>query len=131
MGRRDRRENPIIHRTKLFGGTRTAMELHRELAWNNAKCNGCGSGETTLRASIYVALSDMSADTRMRIEYEIAMGRIKEVALASGPGILMSRQIACKGCQSNLERAAAKGPSYAVVDLDYGPRDDKPIVGVV
>lgn len=130
MGRRDRLQNPIIHREKLFGGTRTAMELHRELAWNNAKCDGCGSAETTLRVSVYVALSDMSANTRMRIEYEIAMGRIKEVPLDTGPGILMSRQVACKSCQANLERAAAKGPSYAVVDLDFGPGEDRPIVGV-
>lgn len=133
MGRRDRLQNPaaeVIHRDKLFGGRYTAHELHVKLAWNNAKCSACGAGPA-IRIRVMIALDDMSLETRSAIEIEIALKRVKSVMTVKGWAICASQMFACKSCRMTAEIAAAKGPSYAMVDIDRGPGEDKPIVGVI
>lgn len=125
----DGKPNPIIHRRKLFGGVETAQEVHARVAWGGAKCDGC-KGPPSIRIQIFVALNDMSLDTRVALEAEIAAGRIRTVPLTNGPGVCVSRAFACAICQPAAERAAARGPSYAVVDIERGPGADIPVVGV-
>lgn len=124
-------DNPIIHSTKLFGGRTTAMELHRKLAWKNHPCDGCGAKDTSLRVQTFVLLSDMSLDTRLAIEYQVSIGKLHTIKTPSGKAIRTGIQHACPRCSPALERAAAKGPSYAIVDIDRGPGEDKPMIQVV
>lgn len=125
----DRKANPIVHRTALFGGRETAMEVHRRLAWNNARCTGCG-GLPVVCARTFVALTDMSMDTRVAIEVEIAMGRIKTTPTKQGQAICTGVAYACSGCKATMARQLAKGPSYAMTDWDEGPGEDPIIVAV-
>lgn len=136
MGRRDRlrtekprTENPIIHRDKLFGGQVTAEELHAKLAWGGANCSACPS-PAAMRVQIFVALRDMSANLRRAVEIQVALGNIHTVPTALGPAVRTSYQFACHRCSPALERAAARGPSYAIVDIDRGPGPDRILVGV-
>lgn len=124
-------KTPIIHRRKLFGGRYTAMELHRKLAWGGHLCDGCGAKDVSLRVQVFVALSDMSLTTRMEIEFQISIGALKKVMTAGGHAIRTSIMHACPRCQPALERATARGPSYAMRDLDYGPGEDKAQVQVI
>jgi hypothetical protein len=136
MGRRNRirnasPSNPVIHRDKLFGGRTNAMDLHRRLAWGGKKCDGCGAADTAIRIQTFVALNDMSMATRMEIEFRISLGQLHTINTAAGRAIRTGIMHACPRCSPALERAAAKGPSYAIVDIDRGPGEDKPVVGVI
>lgn len=125
-------DNPIIHSTKLFGGRETAMELHRRLAWNGKPCDGCGAKDTSLRIQTFVLMSDMSADTRMAIEFQISIKKLHAAKLPGGRRAIRTGVMhACPRCAPSLERAAAKGPSYAILDFDRGPGEDKPLIQVV
>ena len=46
------------------------------------------------------------------------------------PYIRVSEKVACAGCQVIAERAAARGPSWCVVEIKRGPGDVKPSVRV-
>lgn len=120
----------IIHRRKLFGGRITAHEIHAKYAWNNRRCDACG-GPTAIRVQIFVALRDMSAAVREAVEVEIALGRIHAKSTINGPAVRTSFMHACSGCSMAAERAAARGPSFAMIDIDRGPGVDKPVVGVI
>lgn len=133
MGRRDRQQNPIVHRSKLFGGRATAHELHAKLAWGGKPCSACGA-PPAIRIQIFVALSDMSLALRLAVEAEIAAGRLHTMHSTAGPAVRTSVMMACSRCAPAAERAAANpsyAPSYAIVDIDRGPGEDKPVVGVI
>lgn len=119
----------IIHRRRLFNG-RPAAEVYAEDAWPGAKCSGCGSAHVVLRVQVFIALSDMSADLRHRAMIELALRRVYSVKTKRGTAIRWSEQYACGLCRAALERAAARGPSYAIVDLERPPGPEVPIVGV-
>lgn len=119
----------IIHRTRLFNG-RPAAEVYAEDAWPGRKCLGCG-GPPVMRAQIFVALADMSSETRTAILYEIAFKRINTVQTVKGPAIRQADVVACHHCKRSLERQLAKAPSYCMIDRDLGPGPDNPIVGVI
>lgn len=119
----------IIHRRKLFGG-RPAAEVYAEDAWPGARCSGCGSSHVVLRVQVFIALSDMSAQLRDRTRIELALRRVHPVRTKRGTAVRWSEQFACGNCRASLIRAAARGPSYAIVDIDEGPGPDVPIVGV-
>jgi hypothetical protein len=122
--------NPIIHSTKLFGGQVTAEELHARLAWGDAVCTGC-RGRPCMRVQIFIRLVDMSPDECGTANLGISLGSIKPVKLPSGhTAIVYSRAFACGLCKRALERVAAKAPSYAIVDISYGPGPDKALVAV-
>jgi len=119
----------ILHRRKLFNG-RPAAEVYAEDAWPGARCGGCRSSHVVLRVQVFIALADMSADLRHRAMFELALRRVHPVKTKRGTAVRWSEQFACRGCRAALIRAAARGPSYAIVDLDEGPGPDVPIVGV-
>jgi len=119
-----------IHRSKLFGG-RPAAEVYAEDAWPGARCGGCRSSHVVLRVQVFIALADMSADLRHRAMVELALRRVHPVKTKRGTAVRWSEQFACSGCQASLERAAARGYSFAIVDIDRGPGPEVPIVGVI
>lgn len=124
-----RTNNPVVHRRKLFGGRVTAEELHHKLAWGGAKCSAC-SAPPAIRIQIFVALSDMSLDTRTAVEIQLALGKLHAVMTDRGKVIRTSLMFACTGCQQAAERAAAKGPSYAIVDISRGPGPENALIAV-
>lgn len=120
----------VVHRKKLFGG-RPAAEVYADDAWPGARCGGCGSAHVVIRVQVFIALSDMSADLKHRAMVELALRRVHPVKTKRGMAIRWSEQYACRGCRASLERAAARGYSFAIVDIDRGPGPEVPIVGVI
>jgi len=121
----------IIHSKKLFDGRFTAEELHRTLAWGAATCNGCGSSKLAIRIQIFIRLIDMNPHERSTAELGIALREIKPVTFPDGnKAILYSRIHACDLCKPAAERAAAKAPSYSIVDISRGPGPDNALVSV-
>lgn len=121
----------IIHSEKLFQGRKTAEQIHRELAWGkNVKCEACGAPPAA-RIQTFVLLTDMSLHTQMAILFEVSQKRLHLVKFVAGQGVRTGVVHPCSSCLPSAERAAARGPSYAIVDIDRGPGPDAPIVQVV
>lgn len=125
----------VIHRKKLFRGVKTAEQVYRELAFANRKCAECG-GPPAIRVKVFYPLTEI---------HETLLDAVKLECLVTGepPPILRANEkygnqlimkvsdiVACERCAAALERAAAKAPSYAIVDIDRGPGKDRPIVQV-
>lgn len=120
----------IRHRKKLFGGRETAQQVHAEMAWWGMSCGSCG-GPPALRVQIFAYLSDLDATARQVMAMEIEAKRVDPLKTKDGTLVRMSEAVACAMCAPRLERAAAKAPSWAHVDLDRGPGADTAIVGVI
>jgi hypothetical protein len=119
-----------LHRKKLFGGRMTAHEIHVKYAWHGRKCDGCGA-PPAMRIQIFVALSDMEVKLREAVQVEIALRRVATKMTVLGTAVRTSFVHACAACGPAAERAAARGPSYAMVDIDRGPGPDRQVVGVI
>lgn len=119
----------IIHRDKLFNGQTTAERLHAELAWYGKKCL-CGS-PPAMRIQVFILLSDMVAEQRDQIEIQIAKKQISVANLGPGRAVRWADVYPCMTCSPAAERAAAKAPSYAVVDIERSPGPENPVVGVI
>lgn len=122
----------IIHRTRLFGGVKTAQEIHAEYGWRQ-RCEKCGAPP--------------AVQVRMFMEHDEFVQRSPEMAAAIaitnpkgnyipcvpmtfGNMVRFSTVTACKAHQKELEQMAAKAPSYVLVEVDYGPGADKPFIQV-
>lgn len=120
----------VIHRRKNFNGRETAQQVHAELAWWKKRCTACG-GPPAMRVQVYLLLTDLPPDARAVAELEIAAKRVIPLALKGGDAVRVSEVYACTGCKASVERVIARdAPSYAIIDRDYGPGPDSPIVGV-
>lgn len=133
MGRRDRlKSNPIIHRQKLFGGVKTAQEIHAEHGFRE-RCLKCG-GPPVIQVRMFMH-HDEFVQRSPQLAATIAMTNpngqyIPCVPTTFGPFVRFSTVTACKAHQKELELTAAKAPSYVLVEIDRGPGADNPIVQV-
>jgi hypothetical protein len=140
--RRATKGGEIIHREKLFGGKFTAEEAHAAHVFKGQKCAGIeagcigklGIGSIVIRT--FMSVKDLKARdpngfgllceidpdavARMLVSFKGSDGR-------PVPYVRIATVYACKHCAAAAERAAAHGPSYAVVEIDRGPGAD-PIV---
>jgi len=135
------RKAQVIHKHKMFGGEGTAEEIHAKYGYpRGAKCCGCGKhpgvGGITVRS--FIALSDLkSGDPKGWMVYQM-MGDEKRAGItvlmkgSKGepvPYVRVMTVYACKTCRPAAESAAAKAPSYYIVDINRGPGPDKPTQG--
>jgi hypothetical protein len=133
MGRRDRlKSNPVIHRSKLFGGVKTAQEVHAQLGMRT-RCLKCG-GPPAIKVKMFM-LHDEFVKRDPMLAASIAKSNpggpyIPTTKTTFGPMVLFSTATACRIHQKELELVAAKAPSYVLVEIDRGPGADKPIVQV-
>jgi hypothetical protein len=133
MGRRDRlQNNPVIHRTKLFKGIATAEEVHAQHGFRQ-RCMACG-GPPVIQIKTFVQLMELIVK-QPRLAAEIARRNpdgpfIPSIPSKLGNLVLVAKVAACKFHQKELEKQAAKAPSYFIVEIDRGPGADKPIVQV-
>ncbi len=135
----EKKKAPLIHKTKLFGGTKTAEEVYQEIAVNRP-CLACGRPGITKLATL-VMLKDLQAKTPWVLR-AIMAGRepgaeppvIKTIY---GPMVCLAEVVACKSCTPAAEREAhkvekevsAKGMT-CTTEIRYGPGTDIPIFQV-
>lgn len=121
---------------KLFGGVKTADEVWREMhALSREKCRICKSEKIAIRIRVFV-----EHDEVVKRAPSLA-GRIM-AANPDGPYIpttpmrwgsdgkvyrmvRVSDSAFCDHCRKTAELEAAKGPSWALVEIDRGPGQDK------
>lgn len=117
---------------KFMDGQISPQEYHAKHAFPpGAKCHACKRKPiTTIR--VYAPLKDILAvDPMLKALSEIdpqAFMQLVTQGLFKEPMLLLSCVYACTSCTPEAERAAAKGPSWVVVDIDRGPSPDRLVV---
>ena len=111
------------HKDKLFGGTTTAEQLHVDVL---AKpCSTCGKPASITYKSFapldYV-LSNPQFSMQLAQQHE---GSLPVVDTKFGKFVRTGMSYACKGCERDSDKAAAKHPSWCFVEIDRGPGVDK------
>lgn len=121
----------VLHRTKLFGGTKTAHQIHAELAWGNRPCFACG-GPPAMRIKSLVTVKDLERYNPQLLIMLSARygGKLPTVPTTEGHALVISDIMACSNCKVSAERGAAKHPSWIAVEIDRGPGDDPILVQV-
>jgi hypothetical protein len=135
MGRRDRKpRGQIIHRSKLFGGVVTAAEVHARHGFRQP-CAIQGCSNLPVIAIKMLMLHDEFVKQSPLLAAEIARTNpsgpyIPCIDTTFGKMVMVSKTCACRTHQADAEKAAAKAPSWVLVEIDRGPGADKPVVQV-
>lgn len=135
MGRDSRtKRREVIHRSKLFGGLATAEEVHARLGFRQP-CQAPGCRSLPVIGVKMFMLHDEFVERSPQMATMIAMSNpdgpyIPCAPTKFGPMVMFSKVCACREHQRDLELAAAKAPSYVLVEIDRGPGADKPVVQV-
>lgn len=115
-----------IHGIKKFdNGIRTPREMHSQYAFKaGEKCQACG-GPPMTSATVFGEEKEMlRRDPHLWILMKTNPVKYQQMRQVTkmGPYLRVSRTIACTHCTPELERAAARHPSWAFVEWDYGPK---------
>ena len=104
---------------KPFEGT-SPLEVHAKLGVGRP-CDGCGAPLAIVKFSTFILLADLTPDQRMALAFKSPGGQLATVDLKAGKAALVGQQAACSKCRPALEKAVARGPSYAYVDIVEAP----------
>jgi hypothetical protein len=124
----------VIHIKKFADGKETPREMHRRIAFAGRKCFGCGSHKVAIRIKTLAPVDEITKRNPSLVAALIARNPLgpflQTIKTRHGAMLLVADISACDLCQSEAEKAAARGPSWVIVDIDRGPDDDKPMVQV-
>lgn len=111
---------------KFDGGRRTPREMHSQFAFKpGERCAACG-GPPMTTVTVYGEEQEMlRRDPMLRILMKTNPVKYQQMRQVTkqGPYLRVSRTIACVHCTPELERAAAKHPSWCFASWDYGPKE--------
>lgn len=143
MGREKhaKRQRKVVFKDKLFQGIMTAEEYWRKhTATRGEKCRMCENQKIAIRIRVFVEVDELvnrSPEIAGVIMARSDDGSIPYVPMQfSGKGgkvykmVMVSVNAFCDSCAVDAERYAAKGPSWALVEIDRGPGKDKTVVQV-
>ena len=124
------------HTKKLFGGRKTAEEVHQQYAFPiGAKCAGCGCRPLTraiVMMEIKEALKNPAVALIAQASAEALFKQIVQIKNSEGkptPYFRCAVVYACKACTPQMEKQLAKAPSHAIVEINRGPGVDKIVTG--
>lgn len=106
---------------RAFEGT-SALEVHAKLGIGRP-CDGCGAPLAIVKFTTFVLLTDLSETQRAAAAMLQGRDRLATVELKAGKAIMVGQQAACSRCRPALEKALARGPSYAFVDILEAPAE--------
>ncbi len=126
------KKQKIIRRTQLFGGVKTAQEIHAEHGFRE-RCLKC-KGPPSIQIRMFMLVDDFvkrAPEMAAAIAASNPDGNsIPCVPMTFGNMVKYATVTACRHHQKELEVLAAKAPSYVLVELDYGPGAPKPVIQV-
>lgn len=129
------KKSPVVHIKKFDGGRRTPDEMHRQYTYRGKRCRTCNSDKPAIRIRVLVELQEL---TKRNPEF-VAMimtsnpngVAVPTIKTKYGAMVKVTDEVFCDNCKVGAERAAAKGPSWALVEIDRGLKDNfKPVVQV-
>jgi len=110
---------------KFMDGQTTPQEVHRALAWGGRKCDACRVSPAAIRVRVFAEYKEVlqrSPEFVLKLAAD-HNGEVPVVDFKQGKYIRVSEAFACAGCRTDLEREAAKAPSWCCVEIDRGPED--------
>jgi hypothetical protein len=114
-----------VHLDKFMKGQMTPSEVHKKYGVRKS-CQSCGA-PASIRIRVLVTLAEL---TQRQPEFvaNIAASNpdgpyVPTVPTKFGPMVLISDVGACDNCKGEAERAAAHHPSWAIVEINRGPKD--------
>lgn len=126
-------------RRKLFDGKTTAEEVHRRAVFGDRKCSGCRVATPSTIIRVFFPLDELikrdgAGVGRALMENpehfkSCCLDFIGADGFSREPFVRVSTAYACPDCLPAAERAAAKLPSWAHVEINRGPGADKVVVG--
>lgn len=133
----DEKSKPeILHRTKFMGGELTPTEAHRKYAFGGKRCAGCKTAPAVMRIRVLVPMEEAYrkapnylaalAATNKEAPGQVPTTQLKESAgdKTGKPYFMASNTVWCASCRVQAQIEAAHGaPSWAVVEIDEGPKD--------
>lgn len=119
----------VLHRKKFMGGRETPNEVHRRLGIGK-KCVVC-SRPGAIRIRVFMPYDEASRRAPNMIAAIMATNpdgaKVPTVTFRDGSTprefIKASDSAFCDSCKVEAERVAATAPSWAVVEIDRGPKD--------
>lgn len=95
----------------------------RKVFWETTlERNHCPCGAPAeLMITTSMLLSDLPAGIRQATKILIGGKRIRPYLTKSGYAVVTGKIYACGMHRKDADRAAAQGPSYALISRDYGP----------
>lgn len=116
-------------------GEVSAQEVHAALGVGKP-CRGCNAPasivlRTFVREDDLIAKRPQLAGTLLAMAAAAGMPglvpKLPTVDMKYGKMVRVAEMAVCTRCAPEAERAAAKGPSWALVEIDRGPQDKRPI----
>jgi hypothetical protein len=112
----------VIHMKKFDGGRRTPDEMHRQEAYGpKAKCAMC-KGKPAIRIRVLMQLAELVARSPEYVAGIVASNPegpfVPTIPTTYGPMVKVSDVFFCDICKTDGEKEAAKGPSWAIVEID-------------
>lgn len=102
------------------------MDVHRATAWAGGQCIACNSRKVTCEIKVLVPLAELHRNNpkAMALAQMMSPELIAQMTVPTihGPYVRVSTNYACKLHQKELEQQAARGPSWAIVEIDRGPK---------
>lgn len=131
-GEKGKNGKEVRHLTRFMEGRMTPEEAHRAYGIRKS-CYVCGK-PAAIRIRVLVQLEEITKRNPEFVAHVAATNPegpyIPTVPTRYGPMVKMSDVGACDNCKVEAERAAARGPSWAIVEIDRGPGADKTQVQV-
>jgi len=115
-------DGKIIHVKKFAGGRETPQEMHARVAWAGRRCAAC-KGPPAIRIKVFAPVAELvqRSPQLMGVLAARAGGNLPVVPTTAGNMLKTSDLCFCALCAPTAERVAAKGPSWAIVEIDRGP----------
>lgn len=113
------------HIRKLAGGSMTPQEMHRAIGLRK-RCVGCGQ-PAAVRIKVLVQLSELVKRQPEFVAQIMATNPegpvMPTVPTKFGPMVKVSDVGACELCRKTAMVTAARAPSWALVEIDEGPKN--------
>ena len=131
MGHEAKVKADRIHRRKLFNGRTTAQELWRQTVIGERKCMHCQVMRAVGTINIFWPVADFEKDQpKVALKYATECGgRIPYVQfrVCGEPQNFVAMPVLyfCGQCRPDMEKFAARKPSYVLAEIRTGPDADK------
>lgn len=118
----------------FLSGKLSAQETHRAAAFHAHPCI-CGR-PAVVRIKVLVQLAELTKRQPEMIAQICATNpdgswTVPTVPTKYGPMVKVSDIGACENCRADAEKAAARGPSWAIVEIDRGPNPKEAVSAAV
>ena len=112
-----------IHIKRFADGKETPAEMHQRIAWGGRRCDVC-PGAAVVRCISFAPFAEISQRSPELIMQLAAQndGNVPMVEFTYGKFVRIANAFACGACKKDLAKAAAKAPSWVLIEFRELPK---------